>query len=265
MAVTSFIPKVWAPKLMENYHRILVIQALASRDYEADLQEYGDTVHIGALTDATVRPYNSSNALSGPDAISGTDQTLSIDHATYCHVSVKDTDASETRVNLIEEVKAMIRRRLLEDMETYLLETISDGAGVTGTMDASGDLVSQIALMFTAMSQRNVPPQGRSLIVPSAFVAALYHDEKFCAGVTVPTAAGAKRGARCYFGGWDIYEDEDLVDQAIGLAPGALQIASKINLETYRIDADFATGVKGFLLAGAKVALADGCAVYSVS
>ena len=265
MAITSFIPKNWSPKLLNVYKRPLPFLALAGRDYEAELLEYGDTVHIGALTPCTVRPYVAGTALTAPEALSGNDRTLVLDHSVYSHVQVKDTEAAEARVNLVEETKKGMLRRFDEDLENFLLETISEGAGITGSMDASSDLYPQVLGMIMSMVARNCPLRGTALILPYNMYGAMAQSASFGASAAAPSAAGMKRGALCSIFGVDFYYSTDLIDQCVGLAPGALQVASRVSLETYRIDADFATGVKGFCLAGAKVAQSDGCAVYSIS
>lgn len=265
MAIPSFIPKTWSPKLLDVYKRPLPFLALAGRDYEAELLEYGDTVHIGALTPCAVRPYVAGNALAAPESLSGTDRTLVLDHSVYSHVQVKDTEAAEARVNLIEETKKIMLRRFDEDLETFILETIIDGAGIPGSMDASADLYPQVLGMIMSMVAHNCPIRGTAVILPHNMYGAVAQSVSFGASAAAPSAVGLKRGALCSILGVDFYYSDDLVDQCVGLAPGALQVASRVSLETYRIDADFATGIKGFSLAGAKVVQSDGCAVYSIS
>lgn len=56
MAISSFIPKVWSARLQENFHKALVFGSLCSRNYEGEISQWGDTVHISNLSDITVRP-----------------------------------------------------------------------------------------------------------------------------------------------------------------------------------------------------------------
>ena len=73
MSVSTFIPKVWSARLQENLHRQLVFGSLCNRSYEGEISKYGDTVHINALTDVTVRAYSPGSDLAAPEALSGTD------------------------------------------------------------------------------------------------------------------------------------------------------------------------------------------------
>ena len=56
MAISSFIPKVWSARLQENFHKALVFGSLCSRNYEGEISQWGDTVHISNLFDFCVRP-----------------------------------------------------------------------------------------------------------------------------------------------------------------------------------------------------------------
>ena len=76
MAISSFIPKVWSARLQENFHKALVFGSLCSRNYEGEISQWGDTVHISNLSDITVRPYDPTKDLAEPEALSGTDIVL---------------------------------------------------------------------------------------------------------------------------------------------------------------------------------------------
>ena len=54
MAITNFIPEVWAASLLSNLQKNLVYGGLANRDYEGEISEFGDTVHITSLADPTI-------------------------------------------------------------------------------------------------------------------------------------------------------------------------------------------------------------------
>ena len=53
MAISSFIPKVWSARLQENFHKALVFGSLCSRNYEGEISQWGDTVHISNRIKAT--------------------------------------------------------------------------------------------------------------------------------------------------------------------------------------------------------------------
>ena len=60
-----------------------MVGSLCSRYYECEISQWGDTVHISKLSDFTVRPYDPTKDLAEPEALSGTDIVLTIDHGAY--------------------------------------------------------------------------------------------------------------------------------------------------------------------------------------
>ena len=54
MAITNFIPEVWSAAILEALRAKLVFPSLCNRDYEGDIREAGDTVHITGYDDVTV-------------------------------------------------------------------------------------------------------------------------------------------------------------------------------------------------------------------
>ena len=56
MAITTFIPNVWSALLNDNLRKHMVFGALCNRNWEGDIAQYGDTVHIHNLADITVKP-----------------------------------------------------------------------------------------------------------------------------------------------------------------------------------------------------------------
>ena len=129
MAISSFIPKVWSARLQENFHKALVFGSLCSRNYEGEISQWGDTGHISNLSDITVRPYDPTKDLAEPEALSGTDIVLTIDHGAYYNFLIGDVDAAQARVDLMDGAMRNAAYQLAEDAEKYILATIRKGAG----------------------------------------------------------------------------------------------------------------------------------------
>ena len=59
MAITNFIPELWSANILLELQKNLVYGSAVNRDYEGDIANYGDTVHIPASrtsASATTRP-----------------------------------------------------------------------------------------------------------------------------------------------------------------------------------------------------------------
>jgi hypothetical protein len=82
MAVTSFIPELWNARLLYALEKNHVATNLVNRNYEGEIKNAGDTVHINSLGAVSVRSYAQGTDLTY-DALSTTDQTLVIDQQKY--------------------------------------------------------------------------------------------------------------------------------------------------------------------------------------
>ena len=141
MAINHFIPNVWSARLQENLHKALVFGALCNRNWEGDIAQWGDTVHINTLSDITVRPYTPNTDIAEPEQLSGDDMTLVIDHGAYYNFYLNDVDAAQARADLMDAAMRNAANKLAEDAESYILSVIREGAGtkVSGAIEG-GDV-----------------------------------------------------------------------------------------------------------------------------
>src|SRR4051812_10535612 len=99
MAVDTFIPEVWAAQLLTALPRSYVFGQLnvINHDYEGEIAEFGDTVHIGSLADPTIATYTKNVTAINPQTLATTDQSLLIDQSKYFAFEVDDVDARQVR------------------------------------------------------------------------------------------------------------------------------------------------------------------------
>ena len=183
MATASFIPQVWSARLQENLHNALVFGALCNRNYEGDITQWGDTVHINNLADITVKPYTPYTDIDEPEQLSGTDTTLKIDHGAYYNFFINDVDAAQANADLMDAAMRNAAWKLAEDTEQYILGVIRQGAGstVSGAIPSEG-VYNLIISIKTALDGKNVPRAARKLIVPASIEGKLLLDSRFITG-----------------------------------------------------------------------------------
>lgn len=267
MAVTSFIPEVWSARLQENMRKQLVFGRLCNRNYEGDIAQYGDTVHIGTLADITVRTYTPGTDIAAPDQLSGTDTTLVINHAAYVNFYISDVDAVQARADLMDAAMRNAGNKLAEDTEDYLLSVIRAGAGkkVSGKLPTGG-VYELMVNIKTALDELNVPHTGRKLVMPSALEAELLLDSRFITGNGSFTGAVLAEGAVARAAGFDIYISNDLDNEVIAMTEEGVTFAQQIaSMEAYRREKGFDDGVKGLSLCGAKVVMPSCVYHYTIT
>ena len=266
MAITNFIPKIWSARLTDNLNKALVFGSLCNRNYEGDIAQWGDTVHINNLADITVKPYTPNADIEDPEQLSGGDVTLVIDHGAYFNFYLNDVDKAQAKAELMDAAMRNAAQKLAEDTEAYILGVIREGAGTkkSGAKPADGVYALMVEIK-TALDKLHVPKAGRVLVVPPEIESELLMDSRFITG----TAAGANRlaeGAVARAAGFDIYVSADLNNELIAMNSDSVTFASQINhTEAYRREKGFDDGVKGLSLCGAKVTRPDAVAVYTIN
>ena len=255
MAVTNFIPKVWSARLQENLHKELVFGRLCNRNWEGDIAQCGDTVHINNLADITVRSYTPGEDLAEPEQLSGTDTTLVIDHAAYCNFYINDVDAAQARADLIDAAMRNAGVKLAEDTEQYILSVIRTGAGTKASgAIPEGGVYQLIVSIKTALDKLNVPRTGRKLIMPSTLEAELLLDSRFITGNGAFSEAVLAEGSVARAAGFDIYISNDLNNELVAMTEEGVTFAQQIaSMEAYRREKGFDDGIKALSLCGAKV------------
>ncbi len=267
MAIANFIPQVWSARLLENLQQSLVFGSLCNRNYEGDIAQWGDTVHINILNDITVKAYDPSVTIADPEQIDGGDTTLTIDHGAYYNFFINDVDSVQARADLMDAAMRNAAYRLACDTEEYILGVIRAGAGVkkSETIPAEGGLYALLLKIKTAMDEKAVPRMGRKLILPPALETELLLDNRFVTGST-DAAHRLAEGSVARAAGFDIYISADLTNEIIAMTPEAVTFANQITrVDAYRPEKGFCDGVKGLCLSGAKVLLPNAVCVFTIS
>ena len=267
MAISTFIPKVWSALLNENLRSNLVFGKLCNRNWEGEIAQYGDTIHIHNLADITVKPYTPNADIDEPEQLSGESTTLTIDHGVYYNFYINDVDKAQTNAELMSAAMRGAAYRIAEDHEQYILDTILAGAGMkTSGAIPTGGVYELIVMLKMAMDEKNVPRSGRALVVPPAVEAELLLDARFVTGNGAISDARLADGAVARAAGFDIYISNDLTDKMIALTSDGVTFANQItHIEAYRREKGFDDGVKGLSLCGAKVVQPDCVVVHTLT
>lgn len=264
MAVTSFIPEIWSARLLANLQKQLVFGALANRNYEGEIQQYGDTVHINSIQDIAVKAYEPNVDIDDPEQLTTVDQTLLIDHGAYYNFYLNDVDAVQARGDLMDAAMRNAAYKLAENTEDYLASVILAAGTINGTVDSAKPYEAIVAIK-TAMDEKNVPKEGRKLVVPPSIEGAILLDDRFVTGAKGETRL--VEGAVARAAGFDIYISNatGMSTKIVAFRSDDFTFANQITkTEAYRREKGFDDGVKGLSLCGAKVTRPDAVAVYTI-
>ena len=185
MAITKFIPEVWSAQILTTLEKAHVYGSVSNRNYEGDISEYGDTVHIIDVADPTITPYVRNTNLSDPEALTDDEQILTIDQANSFNFQIDDLDKAQVRNSggLVDEA-AKRAAWGLRDLSDQFVATKMAGAGFgLGLVDASSTASSFyddfIVPASVRLDEQNVPEEQRWAVVSPSIYGKLQLDDRF--------------------------------------------------------------------------------------
>ena len=280
MAVTTFIPEIWNARLLYALRNDLVYTNLFNRNYEGEIRQQGDTVHINTITDITIKDYTRNTDIDNPEQLTTADQTLVVDQAKYYNFYLNDVDKAQANPGLIDAAMASASHGLAEAVDKYLADllakasgTITAGLGSTSTpMQVTAASAYELLVdMKTAMDKANVPKLGRKVVLPPEFEGYMLKDNRF-ANNGGKGEGRLENGAVARAAGFDIYISNNVPNTSgakykiIASTQESNTYAEQlIKTEAYRREKGFDDGVKGLHVYGAKVIRPGAVAVATVN
>lgn len=282
MAVDTFIPEVWAAGLLtalEERH-VAAQDGIVNRDYEGEIADFGDTVHIGSLSDPTISTYTKNSTVINPQTLATTDQTLVIDQSKYFAFEVDDVDARQVRNDgeLLDKAAMRSAVGLRDTLDTFLLTAMTTAgtalaAQDVATADAAFLLLRRLRM---TLNKANVPMDDRWCVISPEFEALILGDNRFIDasryGSTQPILNGEIGRAI----GFRMLSSNNLPAGTAGTPPEvsnfvvaghpmATTLAEQIaKVEAYRPEDSFSDAIKGLHLYGGKVVRPEALVVCDV-
>lgn len=274
MAVTSFIPELWSARLMYALEKSHVAANLVNRDYEGQIKQQGDTVHINSIGAVTVNDYTRNTDIDDPEELTTSDQTLTINQSKYFNFQIDDVDAAQAAGDIMDVAMGRAAYALNDTSDAFLLKTIATGVDTGNKVgDTSGvitltkdNLYENIVALKTKLDKANVPTTGRYIVVPPEIHALLLLDDRFVKASDGGTAnatllngeVGRVAGFTVYMSN-NVYYSTDHWEIPASVAYSTTYAEQIVSTEAYRMEKRFADAVKGLHVYGAKVT--DGKAV----
>jgi hypothetical protein len=277
VSIIRFRPEIWSAVLLEALERVLVFAGpdVVNRDYEGEISQMGDTVHISSIGDPTINTYTAGSTLTYED-LNDAGQTLLIDRAKSFAFKVDDIDKRQARGNVMTVAMRRAAYKLALEVDNYVasLYTATNSANAisTTTINTADLAYSGLINLRTKLAQADVPNEGRYVIVPPWYYGLLLNNDKFVRADASGTTEGLRNGIVGRAAGFDVYESnncinvtgDDYIVQA-GVS-GAITMADQISqTEALRLQTTFADAVRGLHLYGAKVVRPEELATLTAS
>lgn len=281
MAISAFKPEVWNANLLVTLEKSHVYAApgVVNRDYEGDIANYGDTVHITSLVEPTIGTYTPHTDITIED-VDDADSTLVVDQSKYFAFEVDDVEKRQAfnggKVLTEQARKAAYKLRDVADQYVAGLMAAGIDAGnllAEDTLTTPADAYDLLVDLGTILDEDNVPSEGRWTIVTPKFHGLLLKDPRFVSTGDAQAAATRVNGTVGEAAGFSIRKSNNAPNGpgagagklVIAGYNGAVTYAEQINkTEAARKEKGFADIVKGLHLYGAKVVRPVGLAAADV-
>jgi len=192
----TFIPEIWSGKLIEKFYASTVLAAISNTDYEGEIRNQGDKVHIRTKPTITIRDYLVGGNLQ-VDRPASNIVDLNIDQGKYFNTILDDVMEIQSDINLMGIWSDDAAQQMKITIDTAVLLGIlgqcnaqnqgltagkitgNINLGVTGTPlpmvanQANPPVAGQVTVLQVilrlgqALDEQNIPEQGRWVVMPT--------------------------------------------------------------------------------------------------
>lgn len=150
---------------------------LVNRDYEGEIKEYGDTVHITDISNLTVRDKAANTDVSF-EAITEGKVSLVINKHKYAAFKLEDIVATQARVDLRSKYTQKVGYGIAKEMDSDLLALY---AGLSQTVGSAGVGITDANLLTAIqyLDEADAPAGDRSLVIGPSQTKSLLGIDKF--------------------------------------------------------------------------------------
>lgn len=120
-----FIPEFWSKLLNKKLEKSGAGMKIINKNYEGEIKNSGDTVHIQEVPGITVTPYDRTQALSY-ETPNGTSQALVIDQEKYFAFKVQDITKAQSNVSLADKFMEEAKKGIDIVKDSYILGKFAD-------------------------------------------------------------------------------------------------------------------------------------------
>lgn len=284
----TFIPTIWAGKLLEKFYDASVVPQISNTDYEGLISAQGDTVNIRTVPNVTIRNYSAGQPLQveRPDSPM---VTLNIDQGRYFNLVLDDVMEIQSDINLMNTWSSDASEQLKINIDTYVLANVAvDVAAVNkgataGRLSANlnlgatgaavqltkANIIDKLLEMGQVLDEQNVPETGRWVVMPAWAIRLLKSSDIKDASLTGDGASPLRNGRVGMIDRFTLYSSNLLPRYVDTNNPFDIIAGHKVGLtfatqitktETLRSESTFGTLMRGLQVFGMKVVKGDSLA-----
>lgn len=267
----NFIPEVFSKLLQAKFYSKSILPEISNTDYEGEISGQGDKVVIRTVPAVTINNY--AGTITTQELTTAKVEML-VDKAKYYSFKVDDVLATQADINLLEAASTDASEGMRIAVETDVLAGAITGAATVGaqTTITAANILSNILAMSRTLDEKNIPEEGRFIVLSPEFISMLKQSELRQAYLTGDATSPLRNGLVGMVDRFKVFQSNMVYTAASGadngythvLAghPKALSFASQFtNTETVRMESTFGDQVRGLKVYGSKVVTPDALCV----
>ena len=276
MATNVFKPELWSKLLLRDIMNYGVMLDCVNRNYEGEIKNQGDTVHIQKIGDITINTHDESKAMTHQN-IAGTTQVLKIDQAKDFMFLVSDIDKVQANVELMTKYTNKAKKNVVNVKDAYLHALgIAAATNDLGTKAVTPENIYGVLVdMFAELARANaIGADGKGedgkrpyIVLPPEVVAVIKKSPEASHATTLGDDT-VRKGAIMQYAGFDIKQSTNVgADGTFNILAGTTEgitYAEQITKVESLKDKDyFGDFVRGLYLYGGLAAQPE-CLVKAV-
>lgn len=268
MAIVTFIPEFWSAALLQGIRQTNIFGSFVNRNYEGEIQNAGDTVHINTVGRPTIRNYTPHTSIT-VDPLTDSEITFVITQSKYWAFEVDDVERRQAldAGRLVNEAMSEAAAGLSELADSYLAglmvtDTLAGNKLGAQTVNSPDTAFNLLVSLRTKLANNRIPADGRWVAVSSDFVGYMIKDARFNNAQASGSTETLRNGFVGRAVGFDIFE-VPATQLPAGATTGKMFIAGHQMATTFaeqirkteglRMVDRFADMVRGLHLYGGKV------------
>jgi len=279
MSVRNFVPEIWVANVDTALRKKLIYagDAIVNRDYEGDIAEQGDTVHVTTVGRPTVYDYVPGVTTVTAESITLGQRTFQVDQAKYWSIGLDDVDKRQAAQDFMPVATDEAGFAVADGIDQYvasLYTQIPTGQSVgsvtadltpatgAGAWEAEAKKVYDDLLvpLSVQLDNQDVPDEGRYVTIPPWLYGLLRRDPRFIEADKSANPAALRTGEVGDAAGFKIMKSRNVPQSVAGsyvITAGtakAITYASQITqMEALRSQTAFADQIRSLYVFGAKL------------
>jgi N4-gp56 family major capsid protein len=264
--LTNAVAQVWSARILAKLEKTLIFgqPLIINTDYEGDISQYGDRVHVHSVADPSVSTYTPGTTTLTYEDPTDTRVTLIIDQVKSFSFRLEDVNVAQMRPDsLIDELSIRAAFKLRDTADTYIAGLYTGATNTVATSQITAtNAYSKIVNVARQMDDADIPEEGRFLVVKPWIKELLLQNADFLRATEAAGSPAVLNGQVGTVAGIAILSSRNTVDT--GSAPvvthcvaghnSAWSFAQQIlNTESLRLPDRHGTGYRGLHAYGAKV------------